>query len=206
MRRLLLAVLIAVTAPAMASAETVRVHAAGSLRAALTDVVRAFEAKTGGLKVETEFAACGLLRERIEKGETAHIFASADLGHPTKLADAGLAKTKVAIFARNQLCVLAREGLKVTPATLLDTLLDPALRVGTSTPKADPSGDYAFALFAKAETRKSGARIALEGKALPLTGGPTSEKAPVGKNQYGWVMSSGKADVFLTYCTNAVLA
>lgn len=78
--------------------------------------------------------------------------------------------------------------------------------LGTSTPRADPSGGYAFALFAKAEARKAGARAALEGKALQLTGGPASEKAPAGKNQYAWVMSSGKADVFLTYCTNAILA
>ncbi len=206
MCRLLLAALIAMTTTGMASAETVRVFAAGSLRAALTDVVRAFEAKSAGLKVETEFAASGLLRERIEKGEAAHIFASADMGHPAKLLDAGYAKTNVAIFARNQLCALAREGLKVTPASLLEAMLDPGVRVGISTPRADPSGDYAFALFGKAESHKSGARAALEAKALQLTGGPTSQKAPQGKNQYGWVMASGKADVFLTYCTNAILA
>ena len=46
----------------------------------------------------------------------------------------------------------------------------------------------------------------LEAKALQLTGGPTSENAPAGKNLYGWLIASGKADVFLTYCTNAVLA
>ncbi len=85
-------------------------------------------------------------------------------------------------------------------------MLDPAVRVGTSTPKADPSGDYAFALFAKAEALKPGAKAALEAKALQLTGGPASEKAPAGRNQYAWVMEGGKADVFLTYCTNAVLA
>ena len=127
-------------------------------------------------------------------------------GHPAKLEAAGRSAGKVAVFARNQLCAIAREGVKVTPATLLDTLLDPAVRVGTSTPKADPSGDYAFALFAKAEAIRPGARATLEAKALQLTGGPTSEKAPAGRNQYAWVMESGKADVFLTYCTNAVLA
>jgi hypothetical protein len=42
--------------------------------------------------------------------------------------------------------------------------------------------------------------------ALDNTGGPASEKAPAGRSQYAWVMESGKADVFLTYCTNAVLA
>jgi ABC-type molybdate transport system substrate-binding protein len=202
----LLAAAIMMAAPAMASAETVRLYAAGSLKAALTDVARAFEARNSGVKIETEFAASGLLRGRIEKGEKAHVFASADVGHPKKLADAGRARSKVAIFARNQLCALVREGLAVTPATLLDTMLRAGVRVGTSTPKADPSGDYAFALFAKAEALKAGARAALEAKALQLTGGPTSPKAPAGRNQYAWVMASGKADIFLTYCTNAVLA
>jgi molybdenum ABC transporter molybdate-binding protein len=190
----------------MASAESVRLYAAGSLKAALTETARAFEAENAGVKIEMEYAASGLLRERIEGGETAHVFASADLGHPAKLAASGHASSQVMVFARNQLCALARPELKLTPAALLDTMLDPAVRVGTSTPKADPSGDYAFALFAKAEKHKAGARLALEGKAQQLTGGPTSEKAPAGRNQYAWVMEGGKVDVFLTYCTNAVLA
>jgi molybdate transport system substrate-binding protein len=193
--------------PVASKAETVSLYAAGSLRAALSEVVQAFEGQNAGTaRIETTFGASGLLRERIEKEKAAHVFASADLGHPTKLAGAGLAASKVAVFARNQLCALATDGLELTPATLLDVMLDPAVRVGTSTPKADPSGDYAFALFAKAESAKSGARAVLEGKALQLTGGPASEKAPADKNQYAWVMENGKADIFLTYCTNAVLA
>ena len=190
----------------MAHAETIILYAAGSLEVALTEVARAFEAKNAGMKVASEFAASGLLRGRIEKSEPAHVFASADLGHPKILAEAGRARSKVAVFARNQLCAIAREGLKATTLGLLDVLLNKNTRVGISTPKADPAGDYAFALFAKAETMKPGARAALEAKALQLTGAPASEKAPVGRNQYGWVMASGKADVFLTYCTNAVLA
>jgi molybdate transport system substrate-binding protein len=187
-------------------ADTVRLYAAGSLRAALTVVARAFEEKQPSARIELEFGASGLLRERIEKGELAHIFASADVGHPAKLtADGVTAGVEVVVFARNKLCALAREGLKVTPTTLLDTMLDPMVRVGTSTPKADPSGDYAFALFAKADTIQRGAKAILEGKALQLTGGPTSSKAPAGINQYAWVMSGAKADLFLTYCTNAVL-
>ena len=193
--------------PVASKAETVNLYAAGSLRAALSEVVQAFEGQNPGMaRIETTFGASGLLRERIEKEKVAHVFASADLGHPARLADAGLADSNVAVFARNQLCALARHDLKLTPATLLDVMLDPAVRVGTSTPKADPSGDYAFALFAKAEAFKPGARAVLEGKALQLTGGPASEKAPASKNQYAWVMENGKADIFLTYCTNAVLA
>lgn len=196
--------------PVASKAETVNLYAAGSLKAALSEVAQAFEKEhPGKVRIETTFGASGLMRERIEKEKekaAAHVFASADLGHPTKLADAGLGDGKVAVFARNQLCALAKNGLRLTSATLLDTMLDPTVRVGTSTPKADPSGDYAVALFAKAEVLKQGARAVLEGKALQLTGGPNSEKAPAGKNQYAWVMENGKADVFLTYCTNAVLA
>lgn len=43
-------------------------------------------------------------------------------------------------------------------------------------------------------------------KALQLTGGPVSIKAPEGRSQYGWVMAEKKAAIFLTHCTNAVLA
>jgi molybdate transport system substrate-binding protein len=191
----------------LAHAETVNLYAAGSLKASLTEVVTAFERGSGGkVPVETTFGPSGLLRERIEKGEPAHIFASADTSHPKRLADQGRATGPPTVFARNQLCALTRADLAVTPEGLLDVMLDPKVRLGTSTPKADPSGDYAFALFAKAEGIKPGARAALEGKALQLTGGPASEKAPSDRNQYAWIMDTGKADLFLTYCTNAVLA
>jgi molybdate transport system substrate-binding protein len=192
--------------PLTVRAETVRLYAAGSLKAAMAEITTAFEATTPGVKVETVLGASGLLRERIEAGEVAHVFASADTGHPKRLVDQGRAATPVAVFARNELCALVRDGLAVTSDTLLAVLLDPKIRVGTSTPKADPSGDYAFALFAKAETIKSGARAMLEAKALQLTGAPTSPKAPEGQTLYGWLMATDQADVFLTYCTNAVQA
>jgi ABC-type molybdate transport system substrate-binding protein len=110
------------------------------------------------------------------------------------------------LFTRNTLCALTRQDVAATTATLLDVMLDPTIRLGTSTPKADPSGDYAFQLFAKAETLKPGAKATLEGKALKLTGGPDASKPPAGKSVYAHVMEQRQADVFLTYCTNAVVA
>ena len=53
-------------------------------------------------------------------------------------------------------------GLAVTPETLLETMLREDIKIGTSTPKADPSGDYAFAVFARAEAVKAGSRKTLE--------------------------------------------
>ena len=133
------------------------------------------------------------------------MFASANLLHPRTLVAAGWGGP-VALFARNRLCALARTNVAASPATLLDVILDPAVRLGTSTPKADPSGDYAWQLFDKAETLRPGSFATLDKKALQLTGGPESPKAPEGRNTYGWVMAEDRADVFLTYCTNAVLA
>ncbi|WP_255012167.1 molybdate ABC transporter substrate-binding protein [Roseovarius sp. M141] len=187
-----------------AIAQEVRLHAAGSLKTAMTDIADAFETATGAT-VQRKFGPSGLLRERIEQGELAEVFASANMRHPQTLADEGLSGT-VTMFARNSLCALAQQEVEVTSDTVLDVMLSDDIRLGTSTPKADPSGDYAWELFGKAGEVRQGATATLEAKALQLTGGPNSATPPEGRNPYGWVMSEDRADLFLTYCTNAVLA
>lgn len=190
--------------PAVAVGDPVQVYAAGSLRDALTEIARDHEARTGQ-KVVLTFAASGLLWERIEQGAPAQVFASADTKHPQRLANQGQWQAPV-IFTRNTLCALAQSAVAVTPDTLLSTILQPQVRLGISTPKADPAGDYAWALFQKAEALQPGATARLETKALQLTGGANSAQAPAGRNTYAWVMEQNRADVFLTYCTNAVAA
>jgi ABC-type molybdate transport system substrate-binding protein len=187
-----------------ANAEPVRLYAAGSLKAALTEVVVAYQKSTGA-QVESVFGPSGVLRERIEQGEPAHVFASADMGHPGKLHAAGKGDD-VRLFARNRLCALARPGLAVIESNLLDTISRDDVRLGISTPKSDPSGDYAWQLFGKAESVQRGSQARLEAKALQLTGSAASEPPPAGRNNYAWLVDTGKADVFLTYCTNAELA
>ena len=182
----------------------VSVYAAGSLREAFTEIATAYEARTG-TRISLTFGASGLLRERIEQGEAAQVFASADTQHPQRLAN-GDAWQAPQVFVRNALCALSAPGLLVTPATLLDTVLRPGVRLGTSTPGSDPSGDYAWSLFRRAEVLQPGAFAALDAKALKLTGATNSPKPPPGQGTYAWVMASGQADVFLTYCTNAVAA
>ena len=190
--------------PAVAVADPVQVYAAGSLRDALTEIARDHEARTGQ-KVVLTFAASGLLRERIEQGAPAQVFASADTKHPQRLANQGQWQAPV-VFTRNTLCALAQGAVAVTSDTLLSTMLQPQVRLGISTPKADPAGDYAWALFQKADALQPGATVRLEAKALQLTGGAQSAQAPAGRNTYAWVMEQNRADVFLTYCTNAVAA
>lgn len=199
-----LSLLILVWAFSAQATEPVRVFAAGSLKAAFTELSTAFEAKEG-LPIRFEFGPSGLLRDRLLKGEAADVFASANMEHPQALHDKGLGGP-VRRFARNSLCALAAPTVALNSETLLERLLDPAVKVGTSTPKADPAGDYAFELFARAEKRLPGARERLAAKALTLTGGPTSPPPPKDRSQYGKLVEEGAADIFLTYCTNALQA
>lgn len=205
MRRLLQAwALMGIVTTATAQAPGPAVFAAGSLREAFTEIASLWTAQGRPAPVLT-FGASGLLRQRIEQGESAQVFASADTGHPQALAVRGGWQAPV-VFTRNVLCALVQPGLDTTPQTLLTTLLRADVRVGTSTPRADPSGDYAYALFGRAEALQPGATARLEAKALQLTGGPTSAAPPAGRGTYAWLMDTGQADVFLTYCTNAVAA
>jgi ABC-type molybdate transport system substrate-binding protein len=204
MRRLAIAIVMLAASATTSAAQEVRLHAAGSLRAALDEVIKAYGAATRGA-VAAKYGPSGLLRDEIAQSGVAHVFASANMTHPESLMKAGKSGP-VTMFARNRLCALVKPGLAVTPATLLEKMLDPGLKLGTSTPKADPSGDYAFEAFVKAEKIKPGARAALEKKALQLTGGPDSPKPPANRSLYGMLVAEGKADIFLTYCTNAVLA
>lgn len=186
------------------TAPSVSLYAAGSLKAALTEVAAAFGAVTGH-KVEAKYGPSGLLRQEIAAGKAAHVFASANMEHPQSLHEAGKSGP-VTMFARNRLCALVRSELNITSDNLLAALLDPKIKVGTSTPKADPSGDYAFAVFARADKVMAGARAMLEAKVLRLTGAADSAKPPPGHSVYGWHVAEGRADIFLTYCTNAIEA
>jgi molybdate transport system substrate-binding protein len=203
-RPLAIVALVAIISFPAAAADRVQLHAAGSLRDALSGIIGAFAAASGDT-VEAKYGASGLLKDEIAGGARAEIFASANMEHPEALARMKRAGPAV-LFARNRLCALVRPGLTVTPATLLDQMLDPAVKLGTSTPKADPSGDYAWEVFRKAEAIRQGAYLLLNKKALQLTGGPSSPAPPPGRSVYGTLIAQGAADIFLTYCTNALAA
>jgi len=192
-----------------ARADEIQLYAAGSLRGALTEIAKTFEAESGD-HVTAKFGPSGALKDEIAKdaktqGAKADVFASANMEHPAALRDAHLSGP-VFLFTRNRLCALAKPGLAIDTSTLLARLLDPTLTLGTSTPKSDPSGDYAWEIFAKADAIKPGARAVLEAKAQKLTGAPGSAAPPPGQAVYGWHIAQGRADIFLAYCTAAAEA
>ena len=75
-------------ASSSANAAEVLLHAAGSLRDALTDVAQAYE-KRAATRCGRNTGPSGTLRDRIAGGERAEVFASANMAHPQSLADAG---------------------------------------------------------------------------------------------------------------------
>lgn len=189
--------------------DRITIYAAGSLRVALPALAAAFTAATG-IAVDTRHGPAGLLRERIEAGDRPgagaqpDLFLSADLGHPARLAAAGLAGPPV-LFARNAMVAVAHRRAGVAgSADLLDRMLDPAIRLGTSTPLKDPSGDYAWAIFRRADRLRPGAFARLDAKALKLVGGSepppdapvTAPYSPIAK-----ALAEGDADIFLGYAT-----
>ena len=205
MKRRTLAAALTILAPA-AHAEDgmVRLHAAGSLKPALTEIAQDFTAAYG-IRVDPAWGSSGLLRQRLERGEASDVYASADMANPLALAKAGKA-APVVMFTRNRLCALARPGLPVTTDTVLDAMLAPEIKLATSTPGNDPAGDYAMQVFARAETLRPGAARTLEAKALRLVGSGNDAQPPAGRNAYGWRLTEGQADIFLAYCTAGIEA
>jgi ABC-type molybdate transport system substrate-binding protein len=61
-------------------------------------------------------------------------------------------------------------------------------------------------MFKKAEQIQRGGYDILSGKALQLVGGAGAPPPPKDRSIYTVLMTEGKADVFITYCTNAILA
>jgi ABC-type molybdate transport system substrate-binding protein len=90
--------LVAMTSPSRA--ETVQLYAAGSLRAALTEVARAFESESGQT-VQGKYGPSGLLKDEIAAGAKADVFASANMD-----------------------CTAARESQKQTPELQIVELPD----------------------------------------------------------------------------------
>jgi molybdate transport system substrate-binding protein len=193
--------LVLLVVPFRSVAEPLHIYAAGSLSAAFTDMIKAFPGDKGDIATPV-FGPSGMLRERIEHGDQVDVFASADMDQPRRLADSR-GGSFVVMFTRNRLCALGRASLGLTTENMLERLLDPSVRLATSTPGADPGGDYAWAVFARAEKVHPGAQAILEHKAMQLVGGPSSKPLVPGHGAVQGVFLADRADVMLGYCSSS---
>lgn len=178
---------------------TLQILAAGSLRGAWPELMAAFSAQSG-ITAETQFGPAGLLRHRIEQGEVCDFFASANLLHPATLRQKGLAK-ETGRFTANALCLTVKRDAVTKNDNWLSLLLRDDLRLATSTPRCDPSGDYTWQLFDNIEQRHQGWGEQLKRKARPLVGGPNSLPVPAGELAARWLIDEGHAELFIGYAS-----
>jgi molybdate transport system substrate-binding protein len=174
------------------------VFAAGSLREAIGAIAEDFGA-AHKLQIRTEFGPSGRMRERIERGEQADLFASADIGHARTLVEQGRA-TVMAMFARNSICALAPEGLGLTEATIVDKLLDPATRIGISTPKVDPLGDYTVEVYHRVSRARASAADDLMARSTVI-GAPAGGPQPRSGDAFADALQDGHVDLEILYCS-----
>lgn len=206
----LVAVIAMSLAATSAFSQPVTVYAAGSLREVMKALEQSYVAERRSSAspqtvpaIDFLFGPSGKLRERIEAGEPAQIFASASPEHTDRLMKAGKLRSSN-VFASNSLCVIARPGIAISEEKLLDTLLSPDVVLGTSTPGADPAGDYTWEMFRKIGAAKPGAFETLGRKAQKLAGAQVNAADTTGP--YVRLLTEKRADVFVTYCTNAAAA
>jgi molybdate transport system substrate-binding protein len=184
--------------PVRAEDRELTVFAAGSLREALGAIAQDFGA-AHNLRIRTDFGPSGRMRERIERGERADLFASADVGHARMLVEAGIA-TVMAMFARNSICALAPARLGLTEAMIVDKLLDRATRIGISTPKVDPLGDYTVEVYNRFDHAHAGAADDLTARSTVIevpAGGPPFRSG----DAFADALQEGHVDLEILYCS-----
>lgn len=176
---------------------TLTLLAAGSLRRAFIPLQAQFT-QTTGIVVDMVFGPAGLLRERIEEGGVCSVFASANRQHPQTLCDAERAHG-LRLFAQNQLILTVKNTPQTAGKDWLTLLSDTSLRLGTSTPHSDPSGDYTWQLFDLLDVDYPGLGASLKQRAMTLVGGRDSLTLPPGEIASRWLIQQGLTDLFIGY-------
>src|SRR6267154_3314585 len=183
----------------VARADDLVVYGAGSLREAIGQIAMEF-GHSHGLTVTTQFGPSGRMRERIEKGERVDLFTSADVGHARKLVEEGRASV-MTVFVRNTVCLLSPAKFDATPATVLDKLVAPGVRVGMSPPKVDPLGDYTERLFGLIDRLHPGGAAAIQAHSVILDTPPGSPPPKSGDADADAILD-GRVDAAIVYCSS----
>jgi molybdate transport system substrate-binding protein len=178
-------------------AQEIRLVAAGSLTDAFNVMIAEY-GKRHPVHVTTTWGPSGVLRDSLERGAPLDIFASAALPHAQVLTDNAISGPSV-LFVRNTLCAIVPAASTVTTGTLVEFLLKPETRLATSTPKADPGGDYTWRLFELIDHDHTGAYAALTGKAQQLFGGATMTTLVNGRHRLNLALDNGVADIGIYY-------
>jgi molybdate transport system substrate-binding protein len=100
------------------------------------------------------------------------------------------------------MCVVSLRSAGVTANNLIDRLLAKDVRVKTSTPLADPAGDYAWAIFDHIDAMRPGAGATLKDKAQALMSLTATPATPT-QSAAAALFASRQIDMSVTYCSGS---
>lgn len=175
---------------------------AGSLAAALTEFARAFTARTGDA-VDMRHGPAGLLTAAIrDRLLPVDVFISASPHGPEALHREGLFGP-ARIIARNRMVLVARPRLDASVEDPLALLADPRWRIGMSTPRADPGGDYAADFLDRLIATDPGRWRDLRNRCTSLFGAGLPDSDALPRSPALAALSEGRADMLIVYATTA---
>jgi molybdate transport system substrate-binding protein len=132
----------------------VRVAAAISLREALGQTAKAYEADTGR-RVELTFGSSGQLAAQIKSGAPIDAFVSAANKQVDELEKAGLVDAKTRrVVAGNDLVLIVPASSSVSLADFKSLSEDAVKKLAIGEPKTVPAGQYARQVLAKLEIER----------------------------------------------------
>ena len=126
-----------------ASAETIRVGVAVSLREAMEDIATAYHGKTGDT-IECTFGSSGQIAAQIENGADIDVFLSAANKQVDDLAKDGLVvRGSRRVIAGNAVVLIVPADAKHAPHSFADLKSPTVRRVAIGEPQTVPAGQYA---------------------------------------------------------------
>jgi molybdate transport system substrate-binding protein len=200
MRAWLVAFMVAFSASTASSAE-IRVMAAGSLKDAFAAIFADYTKQYGGsfAPVWARPVPCASVCRTAKRSTFLPL---PPLPHAQALTEAGVSGPSV-LFTRNALCIVTDAAMALDSGNLVETLLKPDIRIGTSTPVADPAGDYTWEIFHRIDAQRPGAFKLLSEKAQQLFGGAATTTPVNGRPRLLVALDEHQIDLFIYYCSGA---
>lgn len=152
-----------------ANALTLKIMAADALPKPLKEIGEIFKKEHPGIKIDYDFMGSGVLMGDIMEGAPCDIFLSANAKFQKRLIKSGLVNG-YKIFAYDYLAAATpyNNPAGVTEANLVEKLMDKSITLATSSPHADPAGDYTWKMFRAIDREIPGAFDKITGHANHL--------------------------------------
>ncbi len=127
--------------------KVVTVAAAADLRFALDDLVKEFQEKFPGTKINVTYGSSGNFFAQFQNGAPFDLFLSADIEYPRKLAEKGLASDGVFLYAIGCIVLWVPKDSPLALDQLgIKALLEPSIRkIAVANPEHAPYGKAAVA-------------------------------------------------------------